>query len=111
MSLEKISPNLLFSLSLLISLAQILILFSIWRFLPPQVPLFYSQPWGNSQLANPVYLILLPAISLGLLVINLFLSLSFLKKELLGRYLFSSSALAVSFLNLISLIQIVRLVI
>jgi len=82
MSLEKISPNLLFSLSLLISLAQALILFSIWRFLPPQVPLFYSQPWGNSQLVNPVYLILLPSISLGLLIINLFLSLSFFKKDL-----------------------------
>ena len=111
MSLEKISPNLLFSLSLLVSLAQILILFSIWRFLPPQVPLFYSRPWGNFQLVNPVYLILLPAISLGLLVINLFLGLSFLKKEPLARYLFSSSALAVSFLNLIGLIQIIRLVI
>jgi len=72
MNLEKISPNLLFSLSLLISLAQILILFSVWRFLPPQVPLFYSRPWGSLQLVNPVYLTLLPAVSLALLVINLF---------------------------------------
>ncbi len=111
MTFEKLSPSLLFSLSLLMALGQILILFSVFSLLPPQVPLFYSLPWGASQLVNPFYLILLPVISLGLLVINLFLSLTFFARESLNRFLFASISVIASLVNLIGLIQIIRLVI
>lgn len=42
--------------------------------LPPQVPLFYTKPWGESQLAAP-YLLLLPiVISAAFLLVNTILS-------------------------------------
>lgn len=34
--------------------------------LPPQVPLWYSRPWGEEQLASPVFLVLVPTIILVL---------------------------------------------
>jgi hypothetical protein len=36
----------------------------IWRLgnLPPQLPLFYSRPWGEEQLADSWMILLLPAI-------------------------------------------------
>ncbi len=33
-----------------------------WRNLPPQVPLWYSRPWGNERLASP-WSLLLPLLS------------------------------------------------
>lgn len=42
-----------------------------WRVLPPQVPLWYSKPWGDERLASPWFL-LLPFISSGVIyIINL----------------------------------------
>lgn len=42
-----------------------------WKNLPPQVPLWYSKPWGDERLASPWFL-LLPFISAGVIyVINL----------------------------------------
>jgi len=35
-------------------------LFFVGSVLPPEVPLFYSRPWGDGQLANPLLLWLLP---------------------------------------------------
>ena len=62
------------SLVLLISffslLCQVsLILVSLGK-LPPQVPLFYSRPWGESLLAAPAWLFILPGILLFILIIN-----------------------------------------
>lgn len=33
-----------------------------WAKLPPLVPLWYSRPWGEDQLARPVWLWVIPAI-------------------------------------------------
>lgn len=35
------------------------------RQMPPQIPLWYSQPWGESQLARPVDLLILPILAVG----------------------------------------------
>ena len=42
----------------LLILAVVYLLFA-GSVLPPEVPLFYSRPWGNEQLANPLLLWLL----------------------------------------------------
>ena len=36
------------------------------RQMPPQIPLWYSQPWGEGQLAEPKYLLLLPGLAVGI---------------------------------------------
>lgn len=47
--------------------------FLIFNFpqLPPQIPLFYSRPWGEEQLAQKGQLFLLPGISLLVFFLNL----------------------------------------
>jgi hypothetical protein len=42
------------------------------RALPPQVPMWYSRPWGEVQLANPAWLALLPIMTVGIgAIVNL----------------------------------------
>jgi len=33
--------------------------------MPPQIPLWYSQPWGESQLAGPEWLLIMPGMGAG----------------------------------------------
>lgn len=83
-----------------------------WKFnsLPPQVPLYYSLPWGESQLASASSLFILPTISIVLLLINHLFSISLTKtSQLLSRFLLVIS-LIVSFFSLISLLKIVSLI-
>lgn len=39
--------------------------------LPPVVPLFFTLPWGEARLAARVMLYLLPALALGIIIINM----------------------------------------
>ena len=62
--------------------------------MPPQIPLLYSRPWGESQLVRPETLLVIPVISL---VIGLFLGWGAerIKKEiLLSEILLATSAVA-----------------
>lgn len=58
----------------IICLLSILFLSSLilvsWGKLPPELPLFYARPWGEPILAKPIFLWILPAISLGVLLVN-----------------------------------------
>lgn len=84
-----------------------------WKFssLPPQVPLYYSLPWGESQLASAPALFILPTISLVLLVINHLFAISLSKtSQLLSKFLIAAS-LVVSLFSLITLVRIITLVV
>ena len=35
-----------------------------WKYLPPEVPLLYSRPWGEDQLVSPYFLWLIPLLNL-----------------------------------------------
>lgn len=61
--------------------ASWLILLFFFKKLPPQVPLLYSKPWGESQLADKELMFLLPGISSLLSFINLRLASFFFKDE------------------------------
>ena len=83
-----------------------------WKFatLPPQVPLYYSLPWGQSQLVNSSSLFLLPTISVVILFIDNLFSVSFFKNfELLSRLSVVTSLIASFFLT-ITLFRIVFLI-
>ena len=101
----------LLKLSFILILVQALIIIFTLSFLPSQVPLFYSRPWGEEQLAHPLYLFILPLANLAIFILNSIL-LSFIeKKELLIRQILIICILLFNFLSLITLIQIIRLVI
>ncbi|MEK7129737.1 MAG: hypothetical protein AAB803_01845, partial [Patescibacteria group bacterium] len=65
-----------------------------WKFLPPAVPLWYSRPWGEDQLAHPLWLFLLPVGALLWHGINIIVSASLLHEyPVFARVLFLSSLL------------------
>jgi hypothetical protein len=81
----------------------------VYHHLPPQIPLFYSQPWGENQLADKTWLWLLPSVSLVFTLINLRLSSHSLNDEnFLSQSLMWSSLLVVV-LAMISFLEIIWL--
>lgn len=90
---------------------QILVIFSSWRFLPAKLPLFYSRPWGEEQLVNPLGLWLIPIFSLIIFLANLVCVLLATDQESLVKQILALATAIFSLLGLISLIQIIRLVI
>lgn len=82
----------------------------VWKFvpdLPPQVPLFYSLPWGETRLGDPSSLWLLPAISLIILVLN-FTASALADRIILTRIL-STTSFLVSIFAFITLGKIILL--
>ncbi|MDP3998334.1 MAG: hypothetical protein Q8P89_01820 [bacterium] len=77
--------------------------------LPPQVPLFYSQPWGEDQLVPPQLVFLLPASALMIIIINLLMArlFAFLGEKLIIRTL-SLTTLAYASLSLFAVINVIR---
>ncbi len=84
----------------------------IWgiRYLPPEVPLYYSRPWGQTQLAVPWLLFLLPGLGLLFLLVNMIIGgMVFGFDKLLARILLNTAALT-GFLTAFALVRIFWLV-
>lgn len=79
--------------------------------IPPQIPLYYSLPWGESQLASATSLFILPGSSLFFLFINNLLAVFYLNTHSLMSRLLIVFSLIFSGLSLITLIQIINLII
>lgn len=79
-----------------------------WRTLPPEVPIFYSRPWGQDQLGPPSFLFMPLLLSLVFMVANLWiakiLDKSFIKQALL------LGAITVAILSSVSVIRIIFLI-
>ena len=89
-------------------LANFLVLAFFWTKLPPQIPLFYSHPWGEEQLATPAFLFLLPGLSLLVLILNLFLGILFAEEKIILKFLTVSSFI-IAFLGLFGQLRILEL--
>jgi len=85
----------------------------IWQFgnLPQQVPLYYSLPWGELQLASASTLFLIPTLSIVLFIVNHLFAIGFSKKNPLLSQLLIFTSLAVSFFFLTTLLKIIFLVV
>ncbi len=81
-----------------------------WQNLPPRVPLFYSLPWGDQQLAQKPYLFLLPGATLAALVINIVLAILFLDREVLLSQILLWSSCLLALIATIGLVHIVLLI-
>jgi len=92
-------------------ISQLAYLFFKFNDLPPKVPLYYSLPWGEFQLANVAYLFILPGFSIIVTIANYFLAI-FLSDQsrLLSRLLVIFSPLF-SCLVLVALIEIINLIV
>ena len=98
-------------ISLFLLAALILTIVSVWRFLPPEIPLFYSRPWGKDQLVNYPGIVIFPIICLIVFFANTVVAQLATKEETLVKKMLAVASLTFSFLILISLIQIIRLII
>lgn len=97
----------IFFLFFLLSLLTLLLK---WQRLPPEVPLYYSLPWGEEVLATPLDLLILPLSSLFVFILNFSLASFLLEKEpWLSRILILTSTIF-SFLSMFTLIKIVFLI-
>jgi hypothetical protein len=87
--------------------------FLVWRFpaLPPEVPLWFSRPWGADQLASPYWLVLLPVSSLVWYGIDLAIGMYITTEYLIFTQMLFLSSLIVSLLSFITIIKILFLVV
>ena len=96
--------------NLFLIIFQIAVLIFKFNDLPQQVPLYYSLPWGEGQLASAASLFLLPTFSIVILLINNLMAAFFLKTILLFSRLLVIFSLVFSLLSAISLTRIILLI-
>ena len=97
-------------ISFILIAAQLGLVLTFFSQLPTKVPLFYSLPWGQDQLANGQMLFLLPGICLAVLLINTIFSIVFIKSENFLSLCLNWSSVLVSIFSLITLARIIFLI-
>lgn len=95
---------------LIIGIQLLLIIFSI-TILPPLIPFYYSRPWGESQLAQPTTLLILPLFSLVFLLINSIISALILEDNFFSSQLILWGSMIVAVFNLITIIRLLLILI
>lgn len=92
--------------SLMVGLAAIIV---FWQKLPPQVPLFYGKPWGEEQLASPIFL-LLPLLAAGIFLAINTLFVSFLEESVFLKRALILAAAVSSILASIAVVRVLFLI-
>jgi hypothetical protein len=95
---------------LFVSICSIAAIVLRWNTLPPLIPLWYSRPWGTDQLAQPIWLFILPIGSILLYFVNLTISMYLTAEYLIFTQILFITSLLVSLLSFITLIKILFLV-
>ena len=98
-------------ISIITALTQIILIVLFFSQLPPKVPLFYSRPWGNTQLADPLHLFFLPGSSILVLIINSIVAAMYIDHEEFYSYCLSWVSSIFSIFCLITLVKIISIVI
>jgi hypothetical protein len=106
---EKINGQ-IFRWNIIVLLCQVAILFIRFNSLPPQIPLYYSLPWGEQELAPVSSIFILPALSVIILLLNNILAVFFLKSNQLFSRILVIISLVCSFFAAVALFQIINLV-
>lgn len=75
--------------------------------LPPQLPLFYSLPWGETQLASLPQFLILSSLIILILLINLIISWHLHPSQILTKRIISLTTAFTSFLILITAFRII----
>jgi uncharacterized membrane protein len=97
--------------TVILFIAQLVIIIWFYNQLPPEIPLFFSRPWGEAWISSTSSIFILPLFSLGSFLINYFLALYFHQKKLILSQLLVIFAFIISLFSTISVIKIISLVI
>lgn len=95
---------------LLVLFFDLLVLAVKFRSLPPQLPLFYSLPWGEEELTSPVWLLFLPLLTLLLGILNFSLAVFYVQRKPLLAKILVWLTIWLNFLLGFSLIKIIFLI-
>jgi hypothetical protein len=97
--------------TILLFVIQVILIIWFYNQLPPEIPIFFSRPWGASWLSSTSSIFILPLFSLIVFLINYLLALYFHQKKLLISQLLVIFTFIVSLFSTVSLIKIISLVI
>ncbi len=100
-----------FRYSLFLFFFQIILIIWFYNQLPPEIPIFFSRPWGESWLSSPSSIFILPLFSLLILLLNYFLALYFYAQKVLLSGLLVVFGFIISLFSTVSLLQIISLAI
>lgn len=93
------------------TLISVIIILSIYIFsvnvLPNRLPLFYSLPWGQSELTNKSSLLILPAIITTVALINMLLAWQLHSSQYVLKRIILMSTILIDLIILIAAIKIV----
>jgi len=101
----------LLRLTIILFVVQIVLIIWFYNQLPPEIPLYFSRPWGSLWLASSASIFILPLFSLITLLLNYFLALFYHQKKLLLSQLLVIFAFIISLFSTISVLKIISLVI
>ncbi|MFH0937642.1 MAG: hypothetical protein V1808_05130 [Candidatus Daviesbacteria bacterium] len=92
--------------SILSSLPVIILFFAIYNKLPNKLPLFYSLPWGESQLVAKQQFLLLPTVLLLITLVNTFISSQIHPVQLVLKRMLMLTLLLINLIILITALKI-----
>ena len=81
-----------------------------WSKLPPEVPLYYSLPWGEQRLVSAYGLLILPILGLGIYLFNCLLAVLLARENQLLTKILVYTAIFVNTMLSYSLIRIIFLI-
>lgn len=99
-------PILFTSVSLFL---MVLIFFLLSSVLPANLPLFYSLAWGEAQLANRSQLYILPAVVLGIGLINFAIFSQLHSSQIILKRMLLINIMVVDIIILISLFKVISI--
>ena len=107
---EKIAFKSSIYISLVLNFLNLLLVLILQKNLPPQIPLFYSLPWGEEQLAPSIALLLLPLGIFLIALLNSFLIMASLSKYFLAAKILIWITVCLIFLTGVNLVKVVFLI-
>lgn len=92
---------------LIISLIITIIILTLFKFLPPKLPLFYSLPWGEGQLATSEQFLIIPASISAVALLNLIIFGQLHNQQYFFKKVLLLSSIAVTIILIITFIKII----
>lgn len=94
-------------LPLLIALVSGILILFFPHFLPNKLPLFYSLPWGENQIANQQQFFIIPAAIVLISLVNLAMSWQLHQTQTFFKRILLISSIIVSIILSVTLIKII----
>lgn len=97
--------------TIILFFAQVILIIWFYNQLPPEIPLFFSRPWGSAWLSPSSSIFILPLFTLITLLINYFMAIFFHQKKLILSQLLVVFAFIIAIFSTFSILKIISLII